>query len=1302
MKCPNCNHVSDTALLKCSACDEAYDRNTLETLQHLEYLLVWLRERADKLGTTHTRLHNEALSQLGDLRSSLGLAPLPSPEEIAPQLALVEATLQQLPSWVRAAGTSPASATELRAYLSAQANDLKRQLAGRTVRMEPLSDLQVLDFALKSLPLWTKALSLSHADASSLRHYLDQERTALLQPIAHKLALVKTVLQQLEGWVKGTRIRPAAANILRRHLSNQANHLQKELADRPVKVEDPSHLQVLDFAAESLPEWATKLLLTSADVASLRQHLDRKRTELVQRIAQRLALVKAALGQLQGWAEVAGIPPTSANNLYQHISARASYLERGLAGRSVKVGTLSDLQVIDFALGSLSSWTEGILSASDVASLRNHLNETRTALLQPTPPPPPVPEEVTPSAPPTPVPAPKPIPKAPPKPKRPPIDWGKVWEKAVKAAVSGALLRGLLYLGAFMIVVSAAILVILSWDIFPEMVQLAFIAAVPAAFYLVGWGARAKLNLTEVGSVLTGIGALLVAVSFAGVYQFGELYARVNGNAYWLGASLFCTAVYITTAWQLPGEFFDYITLIGGSSTLLAFTRLLDLPIEWSVASVTTSSVLMIGVAVRFGQAVDRLGDFGRAARRLPQILIPASLAVVLFVPGDAALGQAGAFVLSTLGYGLLAWRFPAALFAHATVWSSVGAVGFAIRAVSLPNEWYATVAAVLGFLYILAGRWMEERLGKDWKPRRGYLAAAYLAGFGLVAIAVLAGFATLPFDLWAGIIALTLAALAFAACAYLFRRPILVLFASGLFIAPFSLAVVQWLSDFAVAQWGAWLMAAWAGLALIYLGIAALLRAADKYGRWLNLWAHALTFLASCGLIVNYGLAADEWFAGPTLAALGGVILVYLVSAVIHDSGQHPALSNWVTWLPDRIGQGVFLWPIGLLLPIWLTVFWSATAFDWPWLGVALAAFALTYVGLGQMLSERKMTYRLPLHAYVYPLAVTAIVVAWGDKWALLTTLYIVVGVLVGLASVYRRVLETVLAALLFIWPFQLSLDISLLTPHAHSLAYALLASLVYVPLGTLLDQQERKLALPAYVVGYGLSAYAVAASLLGRFGAYRQDLAWVGVAVPLIITGLQVFGVYRFRRSPFAWASALTFAIAFGQTLTLLQIPFEYAATAWVGLAVAYMLAERVLARVKKDAWFRTFRWPLGIGTIVLCTLGLLLTASGTATAFTGGQVENVFPLIVAQALAVGLAVLTAWLYRSRWPLYLEPWLAFFPVTLFFIGYGQAIFGQPLTTPQYGIVWSALGLVHLLAGVLLDRAKVRYAHGSYLGGYA
>ncbi|MCP4534455.1 MAG: hypothetical protein GY831_24950, partial [Delftia sp.] len=246
---------------------------------------------------------------------------------------------------------------------------------------------------------------------------------------------------------------------------------------------------------------------------------------------------------------------------------------------------------------------------------------------------------------------------------------------------------------------------------------------------------------------------------------------------------------------------------------------------------------------------------------------------------------------------------------------------------------------------------------------------------------------------------------------------------------------------------------------------------------------------------------------------------------------------------------------------------------------------------------------------------------------------------------------------------------------------------------------------ALPGYVITYAMAAYALAASLLGRLDVYPRDVPWVGVAVPLVVVALQVVSVHRFKRAPFAWAAALVLPIALAQTLTLLRLPPAYDAAAWVGLALAYLLAERMLARwtpAQEKAWFPAFRWPLGIGAGGLCALGLLLTANETATAFTGEQIENHFPLILAQALAVGLTILAARLYRSRWPLYLEPWLAFLPVTLYFIGYGPSLFGQALGTPQFGIVWALLGLAHLCIAALLDHALVRYAHGLYLGGYA
>src|SRR6185369_5192587 len=102
---------------------------------------------------------------------------------------------------------------------------------------------------------------------------------------------------------------------------------------------------------------------------------------------------------------------------------------------------------------------------------------------------------------------------------------------------------------------------------------------------------------------------------------------------YWLAASIFCTALYIFTAWRLQGEFFDYLTLIGGASMLVALTRLpTPKPIlEWTVVSVAFSVMAMTMIAGRFWNAGNIWQRFARSARNLSQILIPASVFYVIF-----------------------------------------------------------------------------------------------------------------------------------------------------------------------------------------------------------------------------------------------------------------------------------------------------------------------------------------------------------------------------------------------------------------------------------------------------------------------------------------------------------------------------------------------------------------------------------------------------------------------------------------------------------------------------------------------
>jgi hypothetical protein len=505
-------------------------------------------------------------------------------------------------------------------------------------------------------------------------------------------------------------------------------------------------------------------------------------------------------------------------------------------------------------------------------------------------------------------------------------------------------------------------------------------------------------------------------------------------------------------------------------------------------------------------------------------------------------------------------------------------------------------------------------------------------------------------------------------------------------------------LGDLGLPQPEVWLMTAWACLALVYLGLGVALGKAPVYAGWLYLLTHALALAVLFGELVRWLLSRSGGSIAPALASLGGVILVYGASAVLHDRGRHPELSGPLDRLPPLIGRNTFLWPLGLLLPIWMAVALSGSLLPTDWLGAAMGVLALVYVGLGVLLGRRKHEYHWPPDVYAHGLALTGILIAFGDRWALLASLYLAVAVLAALALARRWPVQAGLASLLFLWPFELSLELSPLAQHAYSLAYALLASIVFVPLGVVLEKSGRRFSTPQYVMGYAVAFLAVILSLLGRFGLYDLDLPWVGVVTPLLVSGLLAYGTSRFGAA-FGWPAVGVFAIAFGQTLTLLRIPAAFLATAWPVLAFAYMLTERSLARGQASrvaALHRSFRLPLILGVALCGALGMALTAPDTRAGFANPYQVNLFPAILAQSLGVFVSILSARLYRNRWLLYLAAVLSFFPYTLAWIRYVPSF-----TVPQMAWAWTGLAAILLVAGYALDRTKERYAHGPYLVGY-
>jgi hypothetical protein len=928
------------------------------------------------------------------------------------------------------------------------------------------------------------------------------------------------------------------------------------------------------------------------------------------------------------------------------------------------------------------------------------------------------PQLITPTlrpVPPQPLPAPKaiqPKPVRPPKPKRPPIDWRKV---ITEAATSGALLRALLYLGAFMIVVSAAVLVIRFWNQFNLLLQLLFIASVPLTFYAGGWTIRTRLKLTQAGTVLTGIGAILVAVDFAAIYQLSNI-GRNNRPLYWLIVTVFCTALYAFTAWRMKGEFFDYLTLLGGVSILFTFTRLLTLPIEWSVASVTASGSLMTMAASRYWKAGESWREFARAARYLSQILIAASLFYVIFSPAKPPVGHALGFLFATLGYAVLAWQFPSLVFAYAALVASLGTVVFTLQVIDLSIEWYGMVASILAPAYIILSR-RVRRVKIEDKVLHKYIQALQITGLFLIGLAALGGLIFASYNkVWAAVTAMTLASLDLVLCAYLFARSRYTALAAGLFIVPFSIAGLEWLDTWELprAQVFSWLAFSLNILALSYTGLGAGLRKHEQHNRWLYAWTHALAAVALLILPFAYLLDASHWTSMPVIVSLSSSILIYLLSFLLQDSGRHASLAALSSWLPYGLGKSIFLWPLGALLPLWIAVAWHGAAWSRPWLGTALAGFGLAYVGIGQWLFKRAQEYRFPFHVFVYILCIAGVFTAASDIYSFFVALLLTVTSTGLLAYVYQRVIETTVASLLFVWLFQLLMEIVSVPPYAQILGFALLASLVYIPTAIYLNRFEKSrkrfLHAPLFSTAYALLVYSVSESILHRGDS--SYIPWIGVMVPLTANAAFLFSACYFGTSKYGrtwgWAVPLTLTIAFGQALTFFKIPADYDAPAWMLLAALLMVAERTLFSLSQNEsnparkfWSGMLHEPLIVFTIAVAVLGLVLSGPPTLSAFTGIRLRNFIAPISAQIVAGLLVIVSARWYQQRWWFFIEPFLAFLAVTLFFVGYGRQVFGQLLTTPQYALIWTMLGAIHILAAIFTDGLKVRYAQGLFFGGY-
>lgn len=354
--------------------------------------------------------------------------------------------------------------------------------------------------------------------------------------------------------------------------------------------------------------------------------------------------------------------------------------------------------------------------------------------------------------------APAAAPAAPPAPPRPHITWEQVWQ----TLLSRRTLNVLLFLGAFLLVASAAYGIVYNWDTLPDWAQLLCILLPTALCYLAGWYLRARLKLRASGIAVTAVASLLVPLDVLAVAVVGEAVPQAYWPWVWLVTSALCLVLYAFTALRIRAEFFGYLVTVAAANLLCAALRLASVPTEWWLAALVGLALGLEVVGVRLRPAArapaaavePRAGEVPQreaSPETQPEATVPAGVQTsaagawaLLSTPFRfSALVSAVALLLAGIGWWIArdlgpwhlgaslaaAWALGAVLFAYAAACERSPLLGHAAAA-ALPvalcltlrlafepwevkASWYALGLAALSPAYL----WLGHRLLSSPSP---------------------------------------------------------------------------------------------------------------------------------------------------------------------------------------------------------------------------------------------------------------------------------------------------------------------------------------------------------------------------------------------------------------------------------------------------------------------------------------------------------------------------------------------------------------------------------------------------------
>ncbi|NTW00555.1 MAG: DUF2157 domain-containing protein [Oscillochloris sp.] len=287
--------------------------------------------------------------------------------------------------------------------------------------------------------------------------------------------------------------------------------------------------------------------------------------------------------------------------------------------------------------------------------------------------------------------------------------------------------RTLLFLGSFLLAISALTLVIFNWASFPPLIQFGLLTSVVGGLWAGGiWMAR-QPDLSTAGRNVQAVAALLVPVVAFALTRPGLL--ALSPRPSWLMVSLLSLPIYLLAAWRTERGFYSFsaaITLIS-----VALAAQFDMHSEWLLIPLAPllSSYLALAWWLRSRTPALAAGPYWIAHIALPTAVISEILLGIGGYAGSAAL--AAMLGLSTIFYLLATW------IEQRPVWSLLTAlllpitITLGVDATGLPVAYLPSIRATLALAYLGIGVALEQHRLPLARPI--VLIAPLLAGAALL-----------------------------------------------------------------------------------------------------------------------------------------------------------------------------------------------------------------------------------------------------------------------------------------------------------------------------------------------------------------------------------------------------------------------------------------------------------------------------------------------------------------------------------------------------------------------------------------